>query len=146
MKQRIQNALTALVKAGPFYTCKIDSKTGQMTVDMTKTVSPSVAIKEVSAGFQMAKLYKGSFNVGEIESWIWEAIVDFPGQEVACEGFEQSALDSGIKIPPIIGLANQRSLLVRLSNSRYGHPPEQSPNTGTRVVFEFEVVPETLRK
>lgn len=147
MKQRIHNALLAAVKAGPYYRCTVNSKTGQMTIDLDQTVSPSgVKIAETQATYSIVSRMKRFFGASQRESWSWVAKVTFNGIEVACEEFEEAAIDRGIQIPPVIGLANQRRLLARLVRADYSHPPEQSPSGGTVAEFSFEVVTELLRK
>lgn len=147
MKQRIHNALNALVKAGPFYRCSVNSKTGQMTVDLDKPVTPNgVVIKERGSSYVPARRLRRLFGASDLESWIWSAQVQFPGLEVACEVFEEAATDRGIQIPVVAGLPNQKPLVARLTRCDYSHPPEQSPSSGTLVEFTFEIVPELLRK
>lgn len=146
MKQRIHNALVALVRTGAFYRCSINEKTGQMTIHTDKPIAPTgVVVKETRASFRPAARFRSAFNVSELQAWSWIARVSF-SSEVSCEVFEDNVLAGGIKIPPVIGLDSQRTLLARLADSEYAHPPEQSPNKGTVVEFMFEVVTETLRK
>ena len=147
MKQRIHNALNALVRSGPFYKCSVNAKTGQMTIDLTKPVTPSgIVIKERGSSYIPAKRFRRFFGASDLESWSWTASVQFSGLEVACEVFEESATDRGIQIPAVVGMANQKPLVARLVRSDYAHPPEQSPSPGTAVDFTFEIVPELLRK
>lgn len=149
MKQRIYNALLAVVRAGPYYACSINPKTGQMTVFTDKPVVPvlgNIVIRERNKSYRLAARFKREFNVSELESWSWTARVEFPAQEVACEVFEESVTDTGITIPPVEGLVGQRTLLARFDRSDYSHPASQSPNTGTVAEFSFEIIPETLRK
>lgn len=147
MKQRIHNALVAVVKAGPYYRCSVNSKTGQMTIDLDKPVSPAaIKVVETQATYSSVRRLKRFFGASERESWTWTVKVQFAGMEVAFEVFEESATDRGIEIPPVIGLQNQRRALARLVRADYSHPPEQSPNEGTFAEFTFEIVPELLRK
>lgn len=148
MKQRIHNALRALVANGPYYACVISPKNGQMTIDFSKPVKPSgISLQELEKSWQPAQHYRRGFNVSELESWPWEATVEFQsGLTIACEVFEENATQGGITIPPVIGLPEQRTLLARLVHCKYNHPPEQSPSRGTVATFEFEIVPTTLRK
>lgn len=146
MKQRIHNALNSAVSQGEFYKCRVDHRTGIMSVDLDKTISPtSIVIRETRTSFRLALKYRRQSNASEIQSWTWIARVEF-NCEVACEVFETALLDTGIKIPAIEGLPQARPLLARLADSDYTHPPEQSPSRGTVVDFIFEIVPETLRK
>ena len=78
-------------------------------------------------------------------AWLWVARVTF-ADEVACEVFEDSVVAAGIQVPPSIGVEGQRTLLARLVDSSYDHPPEQSPSQGTMVEFTFEVDTNLLRK
>lgn len=147
MKQRIHNSLAALVRQGPYYSCTVNSKTGQMTIDLDKPITPKhVKVAETQTSYRLARRLKSEFGASELESWSWITRVEFPGLEVACEVFEQSVVDTGIQIPPVVGLTNQRSLLARLVRADYSHPPDQSPNQGTVAEFSFEILPETLRK
>lgn len=147
MKQRIYNALLALCNAGPFYEAKVDVKTGQMTVYTTKPVKPtSVDVREVGKQYQPASRYRRAYNVAEIASWVFQVEVRFAsGIRVSCEVFENSIADAGIKVPEAKGITASRSLLARLSDSKYDEPPAQNPSLGSVVIFTFEVVPETLR-
>lgn len=118
-----------------------------MTIDFDKPVKPSgVVVKEVRSFYRNAKNYRREFNVQELESWSFVARVEFPPLEVTCEAFEETITASGIQIPPVIGLQNQRSLLARLEGCNYDQPAEQSPNRGTIAEFSFEIVTELLRK
>ena len=148
MKQRIHNALRALVTNGPYYSCVISPKNGQMTIDFTKPVPVvGVTLRELEKNWRPAQHYRRGFAVSELESWPWEAVVEFPaGLSIACEVFEENATAGGITIPPVIGLPDQRTLLATLVHCEYNHPPEQSPSRGTVAVFGFEIVPATLRK
>lgn len=147
MKQRIHNAILAVVKAGPYYVCKIDPKTGQMTIDLNAPVKPTgITIKEVRRSSRLALKYKRSGLVSEIESWPWIVQLEFPALEVAFEVFENNLMDTCISIPPVIGAPDQRPLLARWADSDYSPPPEQSPNSGTFATITFEILPETLRK
>ena len=146
MKQRIHDALNSAVSNGEFYKCKVDHRTGAMSIDPDKTISPtSIVIKETRSSFRSAGNYRRQSGAGELSSWTWIARVSF-AEEVACEVFEDAAIAVGIKVPATIGIDNQRTLLARLADSDYSHAPEQSPSRGTVVDFIFEVVPETLRK
>lgn len=149
MKQRIHNALTAAVLAGPYYRCSVDPKTGQMTIDLNKPVEltkKNLKVSEKNKSFRLAEHFKRSYNTTEMRSWIWIVQVEFPAIEVACEVFEENLQDTGIQIPPIVGLPNQRRLLARLRDCDYFHPPSQSPDTGTVAEFTFEIATELLRK
>ena len=148
MKQRIHNALTAAVLAGPFYKCSIDPKTGQMTVDTDSPIilkKENLKVTERSRSFRLAEKYRREGNVSELDSWVWMVQVAFPNSEVATEVFENN-MDTGIQVPPVLGLSNQRRLLARLVDSDYNHPPSQSPDTGTVARFIFEIATELLRK
>ena len=146
MKQRIHNTLNAAIVTGEFFKCRVDHRDGSMSIDPDNPIHPtSIAIRETRASFRDALRYRRGSGSGEIQSWSWIARVEF-NCEVACEAFETALLDTGIKIPPIVGLSPQRALLARLVDSDYTHPPEQSPSRGTVVDFIFEIVPETLRK
>lgn len=149
MKQRIFNHLRALLLNGPYHACTINKKTGQMTVDLLKPISPTgIVVKEIRSAYRPAKYLKRDYNVMELDQWSWVAEVEFPNTEVSCESFEQALTDTSIKIPPVIGLdtASQRTLLARLVGCEYTHPPEQSPNVGTVARFSFEIVTDLLRK
>lgn len=149
MKQRIFNHLRALLLNGPYHACTINKKTGQMTVDLSKPISPTgIVVKEIRSAYRPAKYLKRDYNVMELDQWSWVAEVEFPNTEVSCESFEQALTDTSIKIPPVIGLdtASQRTLLARLVGCEYTHPPEQSPNVGTVARFSFEIVTDLLRK
>ncbi len=142
------NALRALVTNGPYYSCVISPKNGQMTIDFAKPVPVvGVTLRELEKSWRPAQHYRRGFAVSELESWPWEAVVEFPaGLSIACEVFEENATAGGITIPPVIGLPDQRTLLATLVHCEYNHPPEQSPSRGTVAVFGFEIVPATLRK
>jgi hypothetical protein len=117
-----------------------------MTLDLGRKVLPTgIVIKETTSSWRPALRYRREFGPGEMSSWRWSARLNF-SEEVACEEFEEAATDTGIAIPPSEGVPSQRSLLARLVDSDYDHPPEQSPNRGTTVTFVFEIVPELLRK
>lgn len=147
MKQRVYNTLLALCNAGPFHEAKVDVKTGQMTVFTSKTIKPvSVDVREITKQYQPASRYRRAFNVAEIASWVFEVELRFAsGVRASCEVFEQTVADAGITVPPAKGIAASRSLLARLTDSKYDEPPAQNPSLGSVVLFTFEVVPETLR-
>lgn len=147
MKQRIHNALVALIKNGTFHpVTKIDAATGQMTVDTTKTLAPqAVVLKETKSGYRLAEFYRRQSNASELSNWTWTALVEFQ-QEVACEVFEEAVIAMGIQIPKLAGVDDQRTLVARLVDSTYDHPPEQSPSDGTLVEFTFEIVSQFLRR
>ena len=144
-KQRIHNALNASLRSGDFYRCSIDPNTGSMSISAT-TVSPtSIEIKEVRTSYREAKLYKRESGATELEAWMWIGKLSF-NCEVAFEFFEEMASERGIRIPPIQGATNQRTLIAYLKDSIYSHPPEQSPTNGTVVEFLFQISPELLRR
>lgn len=147
MKQRIFNTLQALCSSGPFHESQVNVKTGQMTVYTSKVVKPtSVDVREITKQYQPATRYRRAFNVAEIASWVFEVELRFAsGIRVSCEVFEQTIADAGISVPPAKGIAASRSLLARLTDSKYDEPPAQNPSLGSVVLFTFEVVPETLR-
>lgn len=147
MKQRVYNTLLAICNAGPFHEAKVDVKTGQMTVFTSKTIKPvSVDVRETTKQYQPASRYRRAFNVAEIASWVFEVELRFAsGVRASCEVFEQTIADAGITVPPAKGIAASRSLLARLTDSKYDEPPAQNPSLGSVVLFTFEVVPETLR-
>lgn len=148
MKQRIYNALLALCNNGPYFEAKVDAKSGQMTVFTSKPVKPvSVDVVELDKTFAPASRYRRAFNVAEIQSWIFQVVIQFSsGLRVSCEQFENDVTDAGITIPESKNVANQRTLLAQLVKARYDEPPAQNPSLGSVVTFTFEVVPATLRK
>ena len=147
MKKRIHDELMRLLRAGPYHSCTVNPKTGQMTVNTSVPLNPNgCVVKEIGAAYQLTQRFKRQFGVSERTQWSWVARLEFPATEVSTEAFEDSLADNGIQIPPYAGDPDQRTVLARLVRAEYTHPPEQSPNGGTVVEFLFEVLPETLRK
>ena len=67
--------------------------------------------------------------------WPWQLHVTF-NQQVTVELFEK-AITANPPVLPRTATQDQQVRLV-LTNSRYVHPPEQSPSGGTRAVFDFD--------
>lgn len=146
VKQMIHQALTRLLKEGPFYPVTVNHKTGAMVIDTDRKVKPTgIVTKEVRASWAEPSNLRRTYGPSEMRSWSWVARVQF-AEEVACEEFEQTVAAAGIQIRLSDPLHQERRVLARLVSSDYDHPPEQSPNRGSTVTFVFEIVPETLRK
>lgn len=146
MHQRIYNALKFLALNGPFYACTINSKTGQMTIDQTKPLTPvGVSVTNANSTFRPAEHWRRTLASERLE-WNWIVRIEFPSIQVSFEAWEESLIDRDITIPDVEGLNSTRTLLARLVGAEYNPPPEASPNRGTVAEFAFQINPTSLRK
>lgn len=142
LKQRINDHLADLCRAGPFYECSFDQETGYITIDETTNVPPSgISISEVDSNFVPARRMRREFQVDRA-SWEWEVRLNFVSRTIAFEAFENAVTDGPILIPEDDG----RSLLAVLQRTEYNPPPQSSPSGGSSAVFTFQILPESLRK
>lgn len=140
-RQRIYNALRALVYAGPFYECDIDPKTGQMSIDTANPLSLdkiSFAASEINSTFRTAKQYRQHL-CSERETWMWIVRIGFAGVTVSFEDWEESLLVGDIPIPTT-------RLFARLVAADYNPPPQASPNNGSAAEFAFQITSESLMR
>lgn len=146
MHQRIYNALKFLALNGPFYACTINSKTGQMTIDQTKPLTPvGVSVTNANSTFRPTEHWRRALASERLE-WNWIVRIEFPSIQVSFEAWEESLIDRDITIPDVEGFNSTRTLLARLVGAEYNPPPEASPNRGTVAEFAFQINPISLRK
>lgn len=141
-KERIQNALVDLGKAGPYYAVSFDPDTGHATADESVSVAPTSAYAdEVSASFQPAhnRIEKPQLDW---RNWMFALDLQF-SERVTIEPFANKLSQT----PPVLAgdfPAGQRQVTLILNSfDKLVHPPQQQPQTGTkaRLLIEARLSP-----
>lgn len=137
-KIRIQNALLALIEAGPYFA--VDYPAGsKIASDVdplidTPIVPPSAQVNELDAGFEVDTRY-GRSLVLDRPQWLWLGKVKFDREVTAYHAEELWQAD-----PPIlVKTTDFRQATLVLQRTTYGHPIKQSAHNGTLIEFTFGV-------
>lgn len=139
-QQRIQNRLIAEAAQGPFYATRTDPNTKQVTVRLGigSEITPSrIYAEEIASEAGVASRNRTEYRLDRL-SWTWELVVEF-NEAASIEFFERRLAAN----PPFLPYNRQYDLeWVRLmwQNSRYEHPPQQQPSSGTRATLTFDAV------
>lgn len=139
-RQRIQNRLLLEVEAGPFYLARFDSNLRTLSIHTGEgdEVQPSrIYAEEVSSEIGVTRRDRTRY-ARERHSWTWELILEF-SQAVSIEFFEKRIALKPPWLPPIPE-REQEWVRLELQDSRYDHPPQQQPSTGTRATLTFDAV------
>lgn len=132
---RIQNALAALAAvADMFFPVTYNVSTGVATKGASAVEPVAVHTNELRSEFEDTRVSKSTF-ARERTSWLFNLVVSF-NQEVTGEDFESAVSAS----PPYVARDSDHSQQIRLllQNSNYEHPPQQDPESGSRLTFTFE--------
>lgn len=131
----IHDGLRALAVRGPFYGCVLDNKTGLLAIDESKPLTPvGVTVVQVRSEFDARS--RREFSSDRV-LWTWLVRIEFPGQAVSFEAWEESLIAGNIVLPD--------NFLARLVSSDYNATPESSPNRGAVAEFVFTVFPLSMR-
>lgn len=138
-KERIQNKILELGKAGPYYAVSYDPTTGVAAADEGANIAPaSCTTNETRALFGPA--HTKQYESRDVKVWSFELRVAFD-REVTLEKFLTNLADR----PPILPMdtvTGQRQVTLNLAGFALlnAHPPQQQPARGTHARVDIEAV------
>jgi len=135
-KIRIQNALLALIEAGPYFPVNYPpgSKIASDVDPLIDTPYPpdSAQTNEIDAGFEVDPRY-GRALILDRPQWLWLAKVKF-NREITAYHAEEAWQGDPLILPKTTDF---RQATLILQRATYGHPIKQSAHNGTLIEFTF---------